>query len=193
MEIVILIISNSNYLMELEHKNKQDEFLTLKNLKIHNTEYTDVCAQFLSINGKMYVGLQRKSYFEDKYNPRLKSILLPIEALTTFATKAIPTLDKAIREHHATHPQATPATPKRRKRPYSNGMFALTFLTLIHTFLFSYSIGQFRFSNYFSFSQMIYLCPMWYGEPNKTLEAAWQEGFGGYFGSRVDGALQLNP
>ncbi|KAF0147752.1 MAG: hypothetical protein FD143_3004, partial [Ignavibacteria bacterium] len=33
MEIVFLIISNSNYFMELQNKNKQDEFLTLKNFK----------------------------------------------------------------------------------------------------------------------------------------------------------------
>ena len=131
MEIVFLIISNSNYFMEFQNQNKQDEFLTLKNFKVHNAEFTDVCAQLVSINGKIYVGLQRKSYFEDKNNPRLKSILLPIEAWTTFVTQAIPTLDKAIKEHHATHPQAPPATPKGRKRPFANGK-----VSLIHTFLY---------------------------------------------------------
>ena len=135
MEIVFLIISNSNYLMEFQNQKKSDEFLTLKNFKVHNTEFTDVCAQLVTINGKIYVGLQRKSYFEDKNNPRLKSILLPIEAWTTFVTQAIPTVEKAIKEHNATHPQAPPTTPKGRKRPYSNGMLTLSFLTLIRTFL----------------------------------------------------------
>ena len=79
MEIEFLIISNSNYFMELQNKNKQ-EFLTLKNFKLHNTEITDVCAQLLTQNGKIYVGVQRKSYFDEKYNRRRKSILLPIEA-----------------------------------------------------------------------------------------------------------------
>ena len=60
-----LIISNFNYFMELQNKNKQDEFLTLKNFKVHNTEFTDVCAQLVTINGKIYVRLQRKSYFEE--------------------------------------------------------------------------------------------------------------------------------
>ena len=135
MEMLFLIISNSNYFMELQNKNKQDEFLTLKNFKVHSTEFTDVCAQLVTITGKTYVGVQRKSYFEDKNNPRLKSILLPIEALITLVTQEIPTLDKAIKEHHATHPQAPAATPKGRKRPYANGMFTLTFLTQIHTSL----------------------------------------------------------
>ena len=135
MEIVFLMISNSNNFMEFQNKNTQDEFLTVKNFKVHNTEFSDVCAQLVTINGKIYVGLQRKCYFEDKNNPRLKSILLPIEAWTTFVTQAIPTLDKAIKEHHPTHPQAPPTTPKGRKRPYANGMFTLTFLTLIHSFL----------------------------------------------------------
>ena len=146
MEIVFLIISNSNYFMELQNKNKQDEFLTLKNFKVHNTEFTEVCAQLVTINGKFYVGPERKSYFEDKNNPRLKSILLPIEAWTTFVTQAIPTLDKAIKEHHATHPQAPSATPKGRKRPYAYGLFTLNFLILFHTFLLSFSLIEFRFS-----------------------------------------------
>ena len=131
MEIVFLIISYSNYFMEIQNQKKSDEFLTLKNFKIHHTEFTDLCAQLMTINGKIYVGLQRKSYFEDKNNPRLKSILLPIQAWTTFVTPGIPTLDKAIKDHHATHPSAPPTTPKRRKRACSNGMFTLTFLTFL--------------------------------------------------------------
>ena len=55
MELLFLIIFNSNYFMELQ--NKQDEFLTHKNFKVHNTEFTDVCAQLVTINGKIYVGL----------------------------------------------------------------------------------------------------------------------------------------
>ena len=141
--------------MEIQNKNNQDEFHTLMNFKVHNTEFTNVCAQLLTINGKFYVCLQRKSYLEDKNNPRLKSILLPIEAWTTFVTQAIPTLDKAIKEHHATHPSAPPTTPKGRKRPYANVM-----LTQIHTFVLSFSIIEFGFSksNYFSLSQIIFLC-----------------------------------
>ena len=104
MEIVFRIISNSNYFMEFQNQKKSVEFLTLKNFKVQNTEVTDVCAQLLTINGKISVGLQRKSYYEDKYNPRLKSILIPIEAWIMFVTQTIPTLEKAIREHHATHP-----------------------------------------------------------------------------------------
>ena len=57
MEILFLIISYSNYVMELQNKNKQDEILTLQNLKVQNTEFTDVCAQLVTINGKIYVGL----------------------------------------------------------------------------------------------------------------------------------------
>ena len=154
MEIVFLIISNSNYFMEIQNQKKSDEFLTLNNFKVHNTEFTDVCAQILTLNGKIYVGLQRTSYLEDTNNPRLKSILLPIEAWTTFVTQGIPTLDKAIKEHHATHTSPPATTPKGRKRPYANCMFTLTFLTLFHAFLLSFSIIEFRFSN----SQIIFLC-----------------------------------
>ena len=38
--------------MEVTNSKKQDEFLTLKNFKIHNTEFTDVGAQLVTINGK---------------------------------------------------------------------------------------------------------------------------------------------
>ena len=62
MELVFLIISNSNYFMELQNKNKQNEFRTLKNFKVHNTEYTEVLGQVVTINGKVYVGFQRKGY-----------------------------------------------------------------------------------------------------------------------------------
>ena len=65
MELLFLIIFNSNHFMEIQNKNKQEEFTTLKNFKVHNTEFTDVCAQLVTINGKIYVGLQRKSYFEE--------------------------------------------------------------------------------------------------------------------------------
>ena len=112
MALLFLIIFNSTYFMEVQ--NNQDEFTTLKNFKIHNTEYTDVCAQLVTRNGKFYVRLQRKSYFEDKNNPGLKSVLLPIEAWTTFVTQAIPTLDKAIKEHQVTPPAAPEARPKGR-------------------------------------------------------------------------------
>ena len=135
MEKVFLIISNSNYFIELQNKNKQGQFLTHKNFKVHNTEFTDMCAEFATINGKIYEGLKRKSYFDYKNNPRLKSILLPIEPWTIFVTDAMPTLVKAINEHRSTNPQPTTASPKGRKRPYANGMFTLTFLTRIHTFL----------------------------------------------------------
>ena len=43
MALLFLIIFNSNYFMEIQNKNMQDEFLTLKNFKVQNTEFTDVC------------------------------------------------------------------------------------------------------------------------------------------------------
>ena len=64
--------------MEVAHSKKQDEFLTRNNVKLNHTEFSDVGAQLVTIKGKIYVGLQRKSYYEDKNNPRLKSILRPI-------------------------------------------------------------------------------------------------------------------
>ena len=94
---------------------------------MHYTEFTDVSAQLVTINGKIYVGLQRKSYSEDKNNPRLKSILLLIEARTTFVTQAIPTLDKAIKEQQAKEPPAPPEKAYSRKRPYFSGMLTLPF------------------------------------------------------------------
>ena len=115
--------------MAFQNQKKHNEFVSLKNYQVHNTLYTDVYAQLLTINGKIYLGLQRSSYFDDKNKPRLKSILLPIEAWTNFVTHAIPTLDTAIGEHHAKEPPA-PETPKARKRPYSNAMLRLSFLTV---------------------------------------------------------------
>ena len=129
MYIVFLIISNYNYFIELQIQKMHDEFVSHKNFKVDNTEFTDVYPKIETNIGKTYVGLQRKSYFEDKINPRLKSILLPVEAGTTFLTQAIPTFDNAIKEHFATHPPATPpATEKGKKRHYSIGMLTLTLL-----------------------------------------------------------------
>ena len=51
-----------------------------------------------TINGKIYVGLKRKSYYEDKNNPLLKSILLTTEAWTTFDRQAVHTLDNGIKD-----------------------------------------------------------------------------------------------
>ena len=121
--------------MEFQNLKMPDEILAIKIFKVQKTEFTDVCAQLLTINGISYVSLQRKSYLETRNNPRLKIILLPSEAWTNFVTQAIPTLDKAIKEHHATHPQAPSATPIGLTRPYFNGMLSLPFLTLIQTCL----------------------------------------------------------
>ena len=159
MEIVFLIISNSIYFMEFQNQKKQHECLPLRNFKVHNTEFTDVCAQLVTINGKIYAGLPGKSYYDDKINPRLKSILRPIEAWTTFVTQAIPTLDKAIKEQHSTHPPpAAAGTPNGRKGPYSNDMLTLTFLTLLHTFLtLTHTfLNSFSFSDFRLFKVTIY-------------------------------------
>ena len=102
--------------------------MILKNWKVQNSEYTEVLAQVVTINGKIYVGFQRKCYSEDKYNPRLKSILHPIEAWTTFVTQAEPAHDKAIKEQQAKEP-APSATPNSRKRPYSNGILTPLYLS----------------------------------------------------------------
>ena len=87
--------------MEVQNQNKQDEFVTLKNCKVRNTQYTEVWAQVGTINGKKYVGLQRKRYYEDNCNPSLTSNLLPIEAWTTFVSQAVQTHEKAIKEQQA--------------------------------------------------------------------------------------------
>ena len=125
----------------MEFKNQTDnkkEFLTLKNFKVHNTQYTEVFAQLVTINEKIYVGLQRKSYYEDQNNPKLKSILLPIEAWTTFVSQAVPTLEKAIKEHQSTHPPPPTETTTSRKRPYSNGILTLNIFPLFHFRTFSF-------------------------------------------------------
>ena len=51
MEIVFLIISNSNYFMEFQNPKKSHEFVILKNFKVHNTEFTDVCAHLVTKKG----------------------------------------------------------------------------------------------------------------------------------------------
>ena len=64
-DIVNLCISFLIHFMEFKNQTvteNKEEFLTLKNFQVHNTQYTEVFAQLVSINGKIYVGLQRKSY-----------------------------------------------------------------------------------------------------------------------------------
>ena len=72
-DIVNLYISILIYFIEfMNQTDNKEEFLTLKNFKVHKTQYTEVFAQLVTINGKIYVGLQRKSYYGDQNNPRLK-------------------------------------------------------------------------------------------------------------------------
>ena len=125
----------------MEFKNQtenKEEFLTVKNFKVHHTQYIKVFAELVTIKGKIYMGLQPKSYYEDKSNPRLKRILLPNEAWTTFARQGVPTLDKALKEQHWTHPQPPMETTTTRKRLYSNVILTLKIFTLIHFQTFSF-------------------------------------------------------
>ena len=85
-DIVNLCISILIYFVEFKTQTEnKEEFLPLKNFKVHNT--TELFGQLVTINGKIYMGLQLTIYYEDKNNPRLKCILLPIEAWTTFGLK----------------------------------------------------------------------------------------------------------
>ena len=123
-DIVNLCISIFIYFIEFKNQtDNKEEFLTLKNFKVHNTQYTEVFAQLVIINGKIYVNLQRKSYYEDQNNPKLKNILLPIEAWTNFVSQSVPTHDKAIKEHQAKEPPPTETTMSR-KLPYYNGILS---------------------------------------------------------------------
>ena len=61
-------------------------------------------AQLVTINGKIYVGLQRKSYYDDKNIQGSWASYLPIDAWTTFVSQAVPRLDKAIKEQQAKEP-----------------------------------------------------------------------------------------
>ena len=129
-DIVNLCISILIYLMEFKNQTDNKEFLTLNNFQVDYIQYTEVFAQFLTINRKIYVALQRKSYYEDQNNTKLKSILLPIEAWTSFVSKAVLSLDKAIKEHHSTHPPPPTETTTPRKRPNSNGFLTLYIFTM---------------------------------------------------------------
>jgi len=77
--------------------NKSD-FLVAKSYLVHNTEFTEVFAQLVTIKGKPYIGLQRKSFRseeEKELNHQIqKSILIPIEAWNTVISQASPVLLK---------------------------------------------------------------------------------------------------
>ena len=63
MEIDILNVCISILIYFMVYQNQtenKEEFLTLKNFQVHNTQYTEVFAQLVTINGMIYVGLQRK-------------------------------------------------------------------------------------------------------------------------------------
>ena len=66
-DIVTISISITIYFMEFKNQTvaKNKEFVTLKNVKVHNTQYTEVFSQLVRINGKIYVCLQGKSYYEE--------------------------------------------------------------------------------------------------------------------------------
>ena len=75
--------------------NKSD-FLVAKSYLVHNTKLTEVFAQLVTIKGKPYIGLQRKSFRseeEKELNHQIqKSILIPIEAWNTVISQASPGL-----------------------------------------------------------------------------------------------------
>ena len=77
--------------------NKSD-FLVAKSYLVHNTEFTEVFAQLVTIKGKPYIGLQRKCFRseeEKELNHQIqKSILIPIEAWNTVISQASPVLLK---------------------------------------------------------------------------------------------------
>ena len=97
----ICISIRINFMQFKNQTENKDAFLTLKILKVHNTQYTEVFALLVTNTGNNFEGLQRKSYYEDQNNRRLERILLPNEAWTTCTSHAVPTLDRAIKEQHA--------------------------------------------------------------------------------------------
>ena len=90
--------------MDVQNPQNKDDVVSVKNCKVNTTDYTEVFAQVVTINGKIYAGVERKSYYEDKNNQKLKSIFIQIEAWTTFMTQAVPNLEKAIKEQEAKEP-----------------------------------------------------------------------------------------
>ena len=113
--------------MDSENKavsEKADDFVTLETFKIHKTRYSEVFAELVTIKDKLYVGLQRKCYFESLSDPKTKSIYLPLEAWATLQTQAAPSIEKAIKAHKLT-PPARKETIKGKKRAYDDGMILL--------------------------------------------------------------------
>ena len=88
-------------------------------------------AELVTIKYKLYVGLQRKGYFESLSDPKTKSIYLPVEAWATLQTQAAPSMEKAIKEHKAT-PTAWTETNKGKKGQYNNGVILFSFI-LFHS------------------------------------------------------------
>ena len=123
--LFINAICNPNYyFMDSENKavsEKADDFVTLETFKIHKTRYSEVFAELVTIKDKLYVGLQRKCYFESLSDPKTKSIYLPVEAWATLQMQAAPSIEKAIKAHKVT-PTARTETNKRKKRAYNDGM-----------------------------------------------------------------------
>ena len=206
-DIVNLCISILIYSIEFKNQTEnQDEFVTLKNFKVHNTQYTEVFAHLVTINGKIYVGLQRKSYNMYKTNPSLKSILLPIEAWTTIVSQEVTMLDKAIKEYHANKPPPT-ETPTWRKRPYSNCILTLNIFTMFNfRSFYSSSVNNYSSFVIFSFFYIlnhahnfghivveIFLISHLIGRAKQNPRGGMKGGIRGYYGSRVAGGDAITP
>ena len=78
----------------------------------------------------IYLSLQLMTYYDDMNNPILKSILLPIEAWTTFMSQLVPRMDKASNERDAKEPRPT-ETATSMKRSYSHGNFTLSIFYIV--------------------------------------------------------------
>ena len=125
--LFINAICNPNYFMDSENKavsEKADDFVTLETFKTHKTRYSEVFAELVTIKDKLYVGLQRKCYFESLSEPKTKSIYLPLDAWATLQTQAAPSIEKAIKAHKLTTPARTESN-KGKKGAYNEGMILL--------------------------------------------------------------------
>ena len=111
---------------------KTYQFTTLNSIRVQLTRKTEVFAQILDINGRLYIGLQRTSYQKNAQGleePRQKSIFLPFTAWKHLASNVSPTLVQQV--EHLEEQRKTlalkqeesataPAEKRKKANPYPN-------------------------------------------------------------------------
>ena len=106
----------------------QSVFEKLKAFVVHQTNYTTVTLQVVTINEKLYIGFERVTinHRDQTEPPRTKSIFIPVEAYERLLQDKLPKVRQVLQSHQNRVKLQEKLLRAPKKRALENGIF--TFL-----------------------------------------------------------------